>query len=68
VRPNRLDKARSALAIIVEDRGQRFFALDLDLAIGPARNFHNGVDDRGVVLVWVERNLITSSAIIIFEG
>jgi hypothetical protein len=57
VRPDRLDKARCALAVVVEDWGQRLFALNLDLAIGPAWNLNNSVDGLGVVLVRVERDL-----------
>ena len=57
MRPHRFNKSRRALAIIVENRGQRFFALDFDLAVSPAGNFDDGVDDRSVVLVWVERDL-----------
>jgi hypothetical protein len=55
--PDGLDKARCALAVVVEDRGQRLFALDLDLAVGPAWNLNNSIDDLGVVLVWVQRDL-----------
>lgn len=57
VRPYGLNESWRALAIIVENRGQRFFALDFDLAVSPAGNFDDGVDDRSVVLVWVERDL-----------
>ena len=57
MRPDRLDESRRALAIIVENRRQRLFALDFDLAVRPARDLHDGVDDRGIVLVRVERDL-----------
>jgi hypothetical protein len=57
MRPHRLNKSRRALAIVVENRSQRLFALDFDLTVGPAGDFDNGVDNRGVVLVWVERDL-----------
>lgn len=57
MRPHRFNKSRRALAIIVEDWGQRLFALDFDLAVGPAGDFYNGVDDGGIVLEWVERHL-----------
>jgi hypothetical protein len=57
VRPDGLDKARCALAVVVEDRGQRLFALNLDLAVSPAWNLDNSVDDLGIILVWVERDL-----------
>jgi hypothetical protein len=57
VRPDRLNESWRALAVIVENRCQRLFAFDFDLAVGPARDFYDSVDDRGIVLVWVERDL-----------
>jgi hypothetical protein len=52
----------------VEDRGQRLFALDFDLAIGPARDLYDAVDDVGVVLIRVKRDLGLSSARAILES
>jgi len=57
MRPHRFNESRRALAIIVENRSQRLFALDFDLAIRPPRDLYDGVDDSGIVLVWVERDL-----------
>ena len=57
VRPYGLYKARSALAVVVEDRGQRLLALDFDLAVSPTRDLDDRVDDLGVVLIRVQRNL-----------
>ena len=57
MRPHGFNKSRRALAIVVEDRSQRLFALNFDLTVRPARDFYNGVDDSGIVLVWVERDL-----------
>jgi hypothetical protein len=57
VRPDGLDKARCALAVIVEDRSQGLLTLNLNLAVGPAWNLNDCVDDLGVVHVWVERDL-----------
>lgn len=58
MRPHTLHKPRSSLAIVVENRRQRLFALDLDFPICPARDFDNGIDDGGVVLVGVERDVV----------
>lgn len=58
MRPHTLHKPRSSLAIVVENRRQRLFALDLDFPICPARDFDNGIDDGGVVLVRVQRNVM----------
>jgi hypothetical protein len=53
VRPDRFHEPRFVIIFILEDRVQRLLALDLDLAIRPTWNLHNGVDDLLVVLVWV---------------
>ena len=57
MRPYGLNEARSVVAVIVENWGQRLLALDFDLAIGPTRDLDDSVDDRRVVLVRVERDL-----------
>ena len=57
MRPHRLDESRRAFAIVVENRSQRLFALDFDFTIRPARDFDDGVDDRGVILEWIQRDL-----------
>jgi hypothetical protein len=57
VRPDRFDKARRVFAVIVEDRSQGLAALELDLAIGPAWDLNDCIDNRSVVLVWIERDL-----------
>jgi hypothetical protein len=53
VRPDGFDETRFIVVFVMEDRVQRLLALDLDLAICPAWNLHNGVDDLLVILVWV---------------
>lgn len=58
MRPHTLHKPRSSLPIIVEDRRQRLFALNLDFPICPTRDLDNGIDDGGVVLVGVERDVV----------
>lgn len=57
MRPHRLDEPRRAFAIVVKDRSQRLFALYLDFTICPAGDFDDGVDDGGVVLKWIQRDL-----------
>lgn len=58
MRPHALDKPRLVIPVIVEDRRQMLFALDFDLAIRPAWNFDDGVDDGGVVFVGIERDVV----------
>ena len=58
MRPHTLHKPRSSLPIIVENRRQRLFALNLDFPICPTRDLDNGIDDGGVVLVGVERDVV----------
>jgi hypothetical protein len=57
MRPHRLDKPRRAFAIVVEYRSQRLFALNLNLTISPVGDFDHSIDDRGIVLEWIERDL-----------
>ena len=57
MRPHRLYESRRASTIIVENWSQRHFALDFDRAVSPAGDFDDGVDDGGVILVWIERDL-----------
>lgn len=42
----------------MENRRQRLFALNLNLAIRPARDLNHSIDDGGVVLVGVERDIV----------
>lgn len=58
VRVHRLDKAWRIVAVIMKNGSECFTALELDLAVGPARDLNDGVDDGSVVLIWVERNLV----------
>jgi hypothetical protein len=58
MRPHALHKPRLVIPVIVEDRRQSLFALDLDLAICPAWNLNHSVDDGRVVLVRVEGNVV----------
>ena len=58
MRPNTLDKPRFIIPVIMEDWCQRLFALNLDLAIRPAWDLNNGVDDSGIVLIGIERDIV----------
>ena len=55
---NALNVARLAVAVVVEDRVEGFLAVDLYLAILPARDFDDEVDDIFVRFVCVERYIV----------
>lgn len=57
-RENALDEARLALAIVVEDRVEGFLTVNFDLAVLPARNLDDEVDDILVAFVWVEGDVM----------
>ena len=58
MRPHALHKPRLVIPVVVENRRQRLFALDLDLAICPAWDLNHGVDDGRVVFVRVQRDVV----------
>jgi hypothetical protein len=58
VRPDGLDVAGEAIALVVEDRVQGLVALDFDLAVCPAGDFDDEVDYLFVGFVGVEGDVV----------
>jgi hypothetical protein len=58
MRPHALHKPRRVISVVVENRRQGLFALDLDLAVCPAWDLDDSVDDGRVVFVRVERDVV----------
>lgn len=58
VGPDALDEARGVVAVVVEDGVQGLLAADLDLAVLPARDLDDKVDDLLVARVRVQRDVM----------
>jgi len=58
MRPHALHKPRRIIPVVMKNRRQRLAALELDLAVCPAWDFNDGIDNGRIILVRVQRHVM----------